>query len=418
VTYRNAEVVVIGGGAAGIAAARRLHDAGRDYVLVEARPRLGGRAFTFQAGDYPIDLGCGWLHSADRNPWTEIARRQGHKIDKTPPPWERPSYPIGFPISEQKEFLAALNEFYDRVEHEPLRGSDPPLSHFLRPGCRWNPLINAVSTYFSGAELEHVSTLDMRAYEDSNVNWRVPAGYGSVIVAHARELKVVLNCPVQSVDWSGARLRVRTSSGVLEADAVIVTLSTGVIAHEPGLFDPPLPDKTAAASGLPLGLADKLFLSLEHAEEFEKDSRLFGRTDRTETAIYHLRPLGRPLIECFFGGSCADALEREGDAAFFDFAANELVNLLGSDFRRRLTALPMHRWRADPFARGSYSYARPGKSECRAALASPVDERLYFAGEACSQHSYSTAHGAYLSGVAAAEQLLADHQRAQADSIR
>jgi monoamine oxidase len=81
--------------------------------------------------------------------------------------------------------------------------------------------------------------------------------------------------------------------------------------------------------------------------------------------------------------------------------------LLGSDFARRVKPLQLYRWGSDPFARGSYSYALPGQAECRGALAAAVDDRLFFAGEACSQHDYSTAHGAYLTGVAAAEQVIA-----------
>src|SRR5262249_60538185 len=74
---------------------------------------------------------------------------------------------------------------------------------------------------------------------------------------------------------------------------------------------------------------------------------------------------------------------------------------------RRIQAIHIHRWKADPFARGSYSYALPGKAECRAVLAAPIDDRLFFAGEACSRHNYSTAHGGYLTGIAAAEQAIA-----------
>ena len=93
------EVVIVGGGAAGIAAGRRLMDAHVDCLVVEARPRLGGRAWTMRGNSaFPIDLGCGWLHSADRNPWRDIAEAQGCLIDKTPPPWSRRPAPIGFPL--------------------------------------------------------------------------------------------------------------------------------------------------------------------------------------------------------------------------------------------------------------------------------------------------------------------------------
>jgi monoamine oxidase len=173
------------------------------------------------------------------------------------------------------------------------------------------------------------------------------------------------------------------------------------------LFAPTLPDKTAAARGLPLGLADKLFVALSEPEEFEPNTRVFGHTDRVATASYQLRPFGRPMIECYFGGSNAAALEARGMQGFFDFALGELTGIFGSAIARRLKPIRMHCWGADPFARGSYSYARPGMAPCRALLAAPVDGRLFFAGEACAQGDFSTAQGAWNSGVAAADALLA-----------
>ena len=146
---------------------------------------------------------------------------------------------------------------------------------------------------------------------------------------------------------------------------------------------------------------------LPSGEEFEPGTRLFGHTDRTATASYHLRPFGQPLIEAYFGGSHAAALEAEGERGFFDFAVAELTALLGSEFARRLKPIHVHRWGADPFARGSYSYALPGKADCRSVLADPVDGRLFFAGEACSKGDFSTAHGGFLTGVAAADQVIA-----------
>ncbi|HEU4358079.1 MAG TPA: FAD-dependent oxidoreductase, partial [Xanthobacteraceae bacterium] len=143
------------------------------------------------------------------------------------------------------------------------------------------------------------------------------------------------------------------------------------------------------------------------AEEFDKESRLFGRTDRSETGVYHFRPFGRSQIEAYFGGRLASQLEASDDVGFLDFAVSELVALLGSNFARRIKLLKLKRWGADPFSRGSYSYALPGKADCRAELAAPVEDRLFFAGEACSRGDYSTAHGAYLSGVAAAEAVIA-----------
>jgi monoamine oxidase len=400
------EIVIIGGGAAGIAAARRIADARLDCLLVEARSRLGGRAWTINS-EFPIDLGCGWLHSADRNPWREAAEVQGRSIDKTPPPWMRRSAPIGFPLSEQDAFLRARRQFHEQLGSLPEDKPDVAAATFLEPRGRWNALINALSTYGSGAELDRVSARDLDRYGDSGVNWRVVEGYGTVIAAHGRGLPVMLGCPVRLIDRRGKRLRMETPNGAIAADAAIVTVPTPVLAEETIAFTPALPEKTEAALGLPLGLADKLFLSLSDAEEFDKESRLFGHTDRSRTGVYHFRPFGRPQIEAYFGGRLAAELEAAGDDAFVDFAVNELVSLLGSNFARRVRLLKLHRWGIDPFSRGSYSYALPGQAECRAALAAPVDDRLFFAGEACSRSDYSTAHGAYLTGVAAAEQVIA-----------
>jgi monoamine oxidase len=406
------EVVIIGGGAAGIAAARRIVDAQLGCLLLEARSRLGGRAWTStEHSAFPIDLGCGWLHSADRNPWRDAAEAQRRSIDKTPPPWMRPSAPIGFPLSEQLAFLKAQQEFHHRLDSLSEEQPDVASASFLEPREQWNALINAVSTYVSGAELDRVSARDFGRYADSGVNWRVVEGYGTVIATHGHGLPVILGCPVRLIDHRGPRLKVETTNGPIVADAAIVTVPSAILAEETMRFIPPLAKKTEAAAGLPLGLADKLFLSLAQPEEFDKDSRLFGRVDRSETGVYHVRPFGRPQIEGYFGGRLAADLEAGGVAAFADFAIRELVGLLGTHFANRVRPVKLHPWGVDPFSRGSYSYASPGKADCRAELAAPVDDRLFFAGEACSQNDFSTAHGAYLTGIAAAERLIAARGR-------
>src|SRR4029079_11603728 len=110
------ETVIVGGGAAGIAAGRRLKNGGVGCLIVEARPRLGGRAWTItDPSGFPVDLGCGWLHSADRNPWVTVAEEQRKTIDKTPPPWRRPSLPAGFPVAAQKDFLKSQEDFFARA---------------------------------------------------------------------------------------------------------------------------------------------------------------------------------------------------------------------------------------------------------------------------------------------------------------
>ena len=409
------EVVVIGGGAAGVAAARRLREASIEYLLVEARSRLGGRAWTVtDASGSTLDLGCGWLHSADRNPWVGVAKEQGAAIDKTPPPWTRASLDVGFPCADQDEFQKAIAEFFVRADRAAQGETDIAAATLLDPASRWSGLINSVGTYITGMDLDRVSVKDLERYDDTAVNWRVLKGYGTLISDAGAGLTTMLDCEVLSIDHSGKRLRIDTPKGPIAADRVIVTIPTSVMATERPVFTPALPKKIDAARGLPLGLDNKLFMALDGAEEFAKEVRLFGRTDRKGTGGYHLRPFGRPMIEAYFGGGLATELEAGGEAAFFDFAVTELVGLFGGTFARRLKTIRVHCWGRDPFALGSYSSALPGFADCRQTLAEPVDNRLFFAGEACSPNFFSTAHGGFLSGVAAADEAIAARGRASA----
>ncbi len=401
------DVVIVGAGAAGLAAATRLAATGSRFLVLEARDRPGGRAWTAEIGaGHSIDLGCGWLHSADRNPFVAIAERQGRVIDKSPPPWGRAASQVGPNQALMAPFGEAIGRFRARVEARAPEAPDVACDALLDPDEPLNPLIDAVSTYYSGAELAKISALDLALYADSGVNWRVREGYGAVIAALAEGLPIRTSCPVRAIDRSGATLVVETGTGALRCRAAIVTLPSDVLAQTPDLFRPALPEKTQAAIDLPLGLSDKLYMELVEPHDFPEDSRAFGATDRRATAAYHFRPMGRPLIEADFGGELADALELGGAAAAWDFALGELSGLFGADFRNRVRPLRFHGWRTDVFARGSYSYARPGGAASRARLAEPVDNRLFFAGEACSRESYSTAHGAYETGLSAAEAVI------------
>lgn len=407
------DVAVVGAGAAGIGAGLRLADAGLDILLLEARDRVGGRALTVTRGaSGALDLGCGWLHSGDVNAWTSVAEARGIAVDRSTPPWRKAPLPASMSAADNADFQRASEAFHERLAILASGPADPPVSEALDASDRWTPLLEAVSTYVSGAEPLKLSARDLAAYADSGVNWRLPDGYGALIAGCAAPLPVALDCPVRAIDRRGARLKLETARGDVAARAVIVAIPSALIAEDAIAFEPPLPEKAEAARGLPLGLADKLYLALDGAEAFEPDTRVFGRTDTAATAAYALRPLGRPVIECYFGGALADDLEREGDWAFFDHARTELGGVFGGAFKARLRAEPMHLWRSDPYSRGSYSYATPGHAGDRARLAAPVDDRLFFAGEACSARSFSTAHGAYETGVAAAEQAIAALARA------
>jgi monoamine oxidase len=278
----------------------------------------------------------------------------------------------------------------------------------LEPGGRWNPLLNAFSAYYNGAEFDQVSVHDYAAYDDSEVNWRVAEGYGAGIAGLApRGVRIIGDCPVSLLRHDGPRLSLETPKGVVSARAAIICVSTAVLAAGALRILPALPAKLTAAEGLPLGLADKVFLKLDEPEAFAVESMVYGASDRTATGSYHLRPLGRPIIEAFFGGAHARGLEAEGPCASAAFAIDELVGIYGTGLRRRVSVLAQTAWASDPWARGSYSHALPGRAGERAVLAAPVDGRLFFAGEACSPHAFSTAHGAWETGERAAREVLA-----------
>jgi monoamine oxidase len=354
-----------------------------------------------------FDVGCVWLHSADKNSFVPIARQLDFEVNKDLPPWRERAFGNAFPQAERDDFMRAMDAFYERLWEAAQTGKDEPASLSLEAGNRWNPMIDAISTYINGCELEDMSTLDWDAYEDTNLNWRIRRGYGALVAAYGAPCPVAVNCNVTLIDHSGKRIRIETSRGTLTADKVIVTVPTNLIADEAICFSPPLPAKVDAAAGLPLGVDDKVTLALADAEAFPKEGNLRGATMRTDMGTYHIRPFGQPCIEGFFGGSFARALEDAGDGAVAAHSIDEIAGFLGNDIRRKLKPLCESRWARDPFARGSYSHALPGHSGDRAVLAAPVDGRLFFAGEATSPEFFTTAHGARDSGERAAEEVLA-----------
>lgn len=398
------EIVVIGGGAAGVAALRRLAEAGKNVLLIEASDRLGGRTHTVHIAGLPLDLGAGWLHSAEHNPWIAIAEAQGFAIDRNLPRWREQWHGLGFPKAEQEAAWAAFRALGEAFRDSPAsdRASDLVPAH-----SAWRGYLDALSGYINGDPLDVMSVADWAAYDDAatETDWRVVDGYGALVASHAAGLRVALGTPATAIDTGGARLRIETPRGAITADAAIVTVSTNVLAS--GAIRLPGHDAILhAAAQLPLGLADKLFLALDGEDGVDADAHLLGNPRAAITGTYTLRPFGRPIVECMLGGDGARAMEKEGLNGAADFAIGELAALLGNDWRKRLRLIAGSAWGREAHVLGGYSHALPGQHAMRKVLATPVDDRIRFAGEACSEGEFSTAHGAYRTGIAAAEALL------------
>jgi monoamine oxidase len=401
------DVAIIGAGAAGLGAAHALKGSGLSFIVLEARNRLGGRAYTIQASpDVIFDVGCGWLHSADLNSFVTIAGQLGFEVDRTRPPWREQAYNATFPKEQREDFIRALDAFFERTAAAAKTGTDAPASRYLEVGNRWNGMIDAICTYLNGCELDEMSTIDFEAYRDTELNWRVRRGYGALVTAYGAGCPVALDCKVTLIDHSGTRVRIETSRGTLTADTAIITVPTNLIADEAIRFSPALPSKVEAARSLPLGLDNKVMLALDDGESFPSDSGLRGISHTNRLGGFQLRPFGQPCIEGFYGGTYAREIEAAGEGALLAQALDDVVALLGSDIRNKLRPLAESRWASDPFARGAYSHALPGHAGKRAVLAAPVDDRLFFAGEATSAEFYSTAHGARDSGERAAREVL------------
>nr|AQQ74553.1 hypothetical protein [uncultured bacterium] len=403
------DVAIVGGGAAGIGAARALvqGNPGLRVLLLEASSRLGGRACTREYRGLDLDLGAGWLHSADRNAWTNIATAAGIPIDRTPPAWGQQFRDAGFPKGEQVAARRAVDEWVKRLRESPP--ADDCTASALDPANEWNAYIRTIAGFLTGAPVERLSAADYVAYDEvsTDANWRVKSGYGA-LVAQGFPAGVTprLGTPVTKIDLAPGHVALETPAGAIRARAAILSVSTGVLAGDTIELPRQLDAWREAASHLPLGHTEKFFLEIVGNTPFEADKQALGNPRDVRTASYYLMPFGWQVVECFLSGEAADLLEQEGPGAAFDFAFGQLAALFGADIRRSLRPLAASHWNRTVRIGGAYSYALPGKADARAALAAPCDDRIFFAGEATSREDYSTVHGAHDGGVRAAGEVL------------
>lgn len=410
------DVAVIGAGAAGLAAGLTLKASGKRFIVLEARDRVGGRAFT-DHGTFPgiaFDHGGHWLHSASLNPFTRIADRLGFRYT-TGLGWDSRVVLTGdcrmMGRAESREGSRQLVLAMERIAAAGKAGRDIASSELLDPADPWHRITRRILTLITSHEPEDFSALDMSRYIDTGEDWPVQDGYGALVARHAEGLPVRLSTPVTAVDWSGKSIRLETPAGTVTARAMVLAVPVNILAAGIIRFTPALPHRLMeAVHDCPMGAFEKLAFLLDRPLEG------FGHTysevtdglpgTRPEMGFI-INPFGWPMLISHVGGAQARSLVAEGEAAMEAAATDSMVFAFGSGIRKRIVRSLFTRWAADPWSRGAYSACKPGRAAARQVFSEPVDGRVFLAGEHCSIPHYATIHGAHLSGIAAAERAIA-----------
>lgn len=399
------DVVVVGAGAAGLAAARTALELGLSAVVLEAKDRIGGRAWTdTETLGVPWERGANWLHNAESNFFTRYAAAHGFAYE----PMTGPARRLWADGWAAVEFKAARDDYeaeaFQAVQAAGAAGRDVAAAEIIPPHPRFRATFEPWFAALVGAEPARTSTLDYARADASGSNRRLERGFGTLLAHYGRGLPVRLRTRVTAVRWSAREARVHTTGDSLRARSVIVTVSTNALAAGRIRFDPALPDtKREALAGVPTGAANKVALAFAR-NVFDRDAPFFLRfaDERLAPFVFEMRPFGRDLAIGHLGGRWGRELEAAGPRAMIDLAQEALGRAFGADVRRHLRAAATTAWCGDPDVMGGYSCALPGHAHLRAHLAEPLAERVFFAGEACSLEHYGTVHGAWETGVAAA----------------
>lgn len=406
------DTVVIGAGAAGLAAARTLQEGGSDVLLLEGSNRIGGRAITDTTiFGIPYDLGASWLHSAHLNPFVSYGQQNG--FDVYPEPGDN-TYFIG--NRKAKDDEAALAERLYRSAYQAIaaagrRRQDISALEAIgseRLDTSWGPTVAAeIGAWEMGADLDQFSSLDWWHMEDGR-NYFCREGFGALVAYYGRNVPVSLNTTVTGINWSGTGVTVQTQNGDIRAERVIVTVSTGVLASGAIHFSPALPaTKEESFNAIRMGTYNHIALQFRrNVFDLKSDHYIARRVNSNEAIGWIMNLRDTSLCFGYTGGRYGKDLEHAGPSAAVDIGLSDLAKIFGNGIRKDFIKGFFTTWGQNPYTNGSYAAALPGKYEYRQILREPVAERIYFAGEACHPSLAATVAGAFLSGRNTALQML------------
>ncbi len=404
------DVVIVGAGAAGIAAARKIAAAGRRYVLLEASDHVGGRCVTDTTTfGVPFDRGAHWIYTPDVNPLIKLPPRSGLKIYQAP---TSQKIRIGRRFAregEMEDFLSAEVKA-TRAINDAARKADLPCEQVMPADLGdWRATVEfMLGPYGCGKDLAQVSCLDLSKGAQRTAAMFCRQGLGALVAAMAEGLQVQLSTPVKSIDYRRG-VTVETAKGTLNARAAIVTVSTNVIAAGKIQFLPDLPHRNIDAfSRLSLGSYDHVVLELNgNPLGLESDDLVFEKSSDTHTAAMLANVSGTPLCMIDVAGGFGRDLAAKGEAAMVGFASDWLAGLYGSDVKKSIGRSAVTRWANDPWTLGAMSASVPGGQVSRQILMAPVADALWFAGEAAHETLWGTVGGAWDSGERVANAVLA-----------
>ena len=407
---READIVVIGAGAAGIAAARRVVAANRKVIVIEAAGQIGGRCLTDTATfEVAFDRGARWMHNPDTNPMIRLARSSG--LDVYPAPLGQ-KIRIGQRFAraaETEQFLATLVRA-NRAIDEASRGKVDVACASALPKdlADWAGTMEFVlGANAVGKDLKDISAIDKARAQERNASIACRQGVGTVIAKLGEQVPLALSMPANRIAWNGRDVTVETPAGKIAARAAIVTVSSNVLAAGNIKFTPDIPKRQLdAAAKLSLGSYDRIALQFQgNPLGLARDDIVIEQSTSTRTALLFANMGSSSLCSIDVAGSFGRDLSAQGEPAMVAFAVEWLTKLFGSEIAAAVKQSSATNWNAAPFVLGAMSAAAPGAQPLRKVLTEPIG-CMFLAGEATHETLWGTVDGAWESGERAADAAL------------